>query len=131
MKLRQAGFDEVTPSLKVSDLKGAKGTVVTVTRAEIKPGQGRKKSLLKLSMKEWPDKCYYPTPTGVSEMMKQLGDDTDNFVGERVPLHVTTTTNPETQQEVEVLHVMPASQWEEALAEVDGVSGKTSRKRKQ
>lgn len=123
--LKNAGFRKVVPTLKPSDLKGADRTVVTIRSAEPienpNPRQGRdRKKLLEIKMKEWPDRVYYPNPSGISELIAAFGDETDTWRDQKVPLIVEPATNPETREEIEVLHVAPASKWKEILTEFEG-----------
>lgn len=110
--LKQQGFRPVMPTLKASDLQGASNTVVTIVSAEPVPGQGRRKQLLLMKFKEWPDKVYFPNPTGISELMKGLGDETNSWHGQQIALQVALVQNPETKEDVEALHVAPSDKWE-------------------
>jgi|SRR6267142_6381970 len=121
--LKAAGFDKLVPSLKASDLKGADFTIITVKGAAIVPnrnaGQGRnqRKNLLEIRSTEWPDKVYRPNNSGITELITQLGDETDGWTAKKIPLIVEPTNNPQTGEEVEALHVAPAARWKEILAD--------------
>lgn len=119
--LKNAGFKKVVPSLKASDLKGAEATVITVKSAEVvpnqNPGRGQRKNLLEIRSTEWPDRVFRPNQSGVSELISQLGEETDNWHGKKIPLVVEIATNPQTQEVGEVLHVAPSAQWKEVLAD--------------
>lgn len=128
--LQKAGFSTVVPTLKASDLQGSKRTVVTIESAVPVPGQGRRKLLLKMRFTEWPDRVYFPNPTGISELMTGLGSETDKWRGVQIPLHVVPTTNPETKEEVEALHVAPYAQWDELLGDAASATKKTTRRRR-
>jgi hypothetical protein len=126
--LKNAGFDKIVPSLKASDLKGAEGTIITVRVANVvsnrNQGRNQRKNLLEIKTVEWPDKVYRPNNSGIGELMSQLGDDSDNWIGKKIPLIVEPANNPQTGDEVEALHVAPAAQWKELLADVEAPPAK-------
>lgn len=120
--LRNAGFDKVIPSLKASDLKGADFTVITVKAANVVPNKNQgqrnqRKNLLEIQSNEWPDKRLRPNNSGISELISQLGDDTDSWPGKKIPLIVEPANNPQTGEEVEALHVATGAKWKEILAD--------------
>lgn len=136
--LEREGFREILPTLKVSDLRGAKLQIVTIARApEIVPGfaQGKSKraereKLLLMRFKEWPEKVWYPNNTSITRLMKALGKETEAMTGKRIPLKVEETQNPETGRDTEALFIASETEWTEIFNEFDEESNveKTSRR---
>lgn len=122
--LEREGFREILPTLKVSDLKGAKETVLTLAKAPeivqgFTKGKNQREKLLLMRFREFPEKVWYPNQTSIARLMKVLGKETENMVGERVPIVVEETQNPETRAEVEALFIARESQWKQLLMEFD------------
>lgn len=121
--LKNAGFDKITPSLKASDLRGADSTVITVKRANVvpnrNPGRNQRKNLLEIQSVEWPEKVLRPNNSGISELMSQLGEETEHWLGKKIPLIVELAMNPQTNEEGEALHVATGAKWKEVLEDAD------------
>jgi len=74
------------PQLKPKDCGGADLVVVTITAVEMKGSQFRKGEQPVLTVKEFPEHEYRCGKRSVDALTAKLGDETDDWVGERVPL---------------------------------------------
>lgn len=131
--LEREGFREALPTLKATDLRGARFTVVTIASAKIVPGDKRKGSrekLLLLKFQEWPDRNYFPNSSGIGRLMKGVGAETETMPGKRIALVVTPTVNPDTKEEVDALHIAPTEEWDTLMEEYDGADGNDGKKKK-
>lgn len=74
------------PQLKPKDCGNADLVVVTITAVEMKSSQFRKNEQPVLAFKEFPEHEYRVGKRGVDALCTRHGDDTDEWVGERIPL---------------------------------------------
>lgn len=91
-------------------------------------GKNQREKLLLMRFREFPEKVWYPNQTSIARLMKVLGKETENMVGERVPIVVEETQNPETRAEVEALFIARESQWKQLLMEFDAEEISTPKK---
>jgi hypothetical protein len=112
------GQGERKPPLTPPVLGNADAAVLTIAnvRADITTGDGRKTALLEFS--EQPDYVFWLNKTGIESLVARLGDNTDDWVGERVPLVRVRVNNPATGKMVVKYQVADAEDWDDLLAEV-------------
>lgn len=99
------------PKLKPKDTGGAQVVVVTCREPALREGEyGEQYSF---SMDEYPERMFYLNKHGVDNVCEALGDDTDQWEGEKVPLVLVVTNNPsEGGKQVEVYQVADPEKWE-------------------
>lgn len=95
-------------------------TVVTIAEVNTPKVGGVQKVVI--VYEEYPHHSYWLNATMTDYMVAVLGDDTDEWKGERVPLEKIMVENPTTGEPVERLYVMPPREWPDAFDAFDGVS---------
>lgn len=76
------------PKIVQDDIEDGDAVVVTVSDVEEEKVKGDKgdKILLTLTTEEFGDKVHRLNKTQIGYMIERLGDETDNWIGEKVPL---------------------------------------------
>lgn len=120
------GGGERKPALSAETLGGAAHAVLTVAdaRVNIQVEHGLA-SLLEFS--EFPEYSFWLNVTSINRLCEKLGDDSEDWIDERIPLELTTTNNPRTGRSVKRYWVADAETWDEILAEYDGRRKKATR----
>lgn len=109
---RTAGRPQLTPE-RVGGAEVFIGTVKAVTK---QPSQLKKSDQYVIEFEEVDDAIYRLNVTGLNTVCEQLGDDTDKWVGDRVPLVKTRETlRNEPGRFFIVYQVAPAGDWSELL----------------
>lgn len=118
---------ERKPALTVEHINGD-ATVLTV--ADVRLPIVNKVQKVVITFKEFPGHSFWLNATMTDYAVAKLGDDTDKWLGERVPMHKIDVENPSSGEMVNKLYIMPPSEWAEAFAEFDGVSSKPAARKR-
>ena len=73
-----------------------------------------------VNFEEFPDHAYWPNNTGVLSLVEMLGDEETQWKGERVPLILANTTNPQTGRPTKSVWVAAPEDWDDILGEFGG-----------
>ena len=98
--------------LKPGDFGDAETLVGTIATAKFRKGQYGLR--LHLTFEEYPDTELRKGPQSVSRLVEKLGDETDDWVGEKIPL-VRTRESVGGKDSV-VYQVAPPDEWDKLLA---------------
>lgn len=71
---------------------------------------------LVIRFEEFPDLGLWPNKTGLRYLCTKLGDDVDDWIGEKVPLQKVTSPNPRTHEPADNLWVCKPDEWEKHIA---------------
>lgn len=112
------GGGERKPALGTEQLGGASHAVLTVADARVNIRIGDRMQSL-LEFEEFPEFAYWLNKTGVDNLCEALGDESDEWIGQRVPLELVTTNNPQTGRTVKKYWVPSPDAWEEIFDEYD------------
>lgn len=113
------------PALKPDHVAGD-ATVVTIRRADApKVGGGTR---VVLEFDEYPDHAFWLNQTKLDYVMSKLGNDTDKWIGQRVPLEKIMVNNPQSGEDTECLYVAPPQEWDSMFSEFDGVKKPAAKK---
>lgn len=125
-KINRDKYDyEQRPSLKPTDLGGAQHAVLTIDEVEETniPGpenNGAGRDAIRIVFAEFPDHNWWPNPSSLRTILNRLGDDTDKWMQERVPLHTVTSQNPRQRgTTVQNLWVVPMEEWDAQIEAYD------------
>jgi hypothetical protein len=118
MKVRRQDFGKSRPVLKAVDLGDADSTVVTI--ATVEEVEKDKQNLLAMTFDEWPEHSYFPNVTSIGNLTDYLGEESDDWIGEKIVLEVVKTNNPQTKKAADGLWVAAASEQKELLAQAKG-----------
>lgn len=124
-KITRAEFSKSRPVLKPADLGGATHVIVTIDEAERITLDEQPKIVLRFV--EFPEHNYFPNVTSIGHLIEGVSDDTDDWSGERVPLEVVKTTNPNDGKMVKALWVVAPEEWKQHIR---AVASKTRSKTK-
>lgn len=115
------------PALLPEHINGS-ATVLTIKEVATPRVGGVQKVVM--VFEEFPHHSYWLNATMTDYMIAVKGDDTDAWVGERVPLEKLNVDNPTTGEPVERLYVMPPREWPDAFAAFDGGTKKKAAAKK-
>lgn len=107
---------ERKPALTVEHINGD-ATVLTVADVRTPLVAGVQKAVITFA--EFPGYSYWLNATMTDYMCSRLGDETDKWIDQRIPLHKIDVENPSTGAFVNRLYVMPPSQWDATIAAFD------------
>lgn len=107
---------ERKPALTVEHINGD-ATVLTVADVRLPKVNGTQKAVITFA--EFPGYSFWLNATMTDYMCTKLGDETDKWVDNRVPLHKIDVENPSNGEMVSRLYVMPPSQWDATIAAFD------------
>lgn len=100
------------PQLKPKDCGNADLVVVTFSAVTMKTSQFRKGEQPVADLKEFPDFEYRIGKRGVEELCTKFADDTDDWIGERIPLVKRFEQMAKNQGgDGYVYQVAPADEW--------------------
>src|SRR5213593_3335616 len=100
------------PQLKPKDAGNADLVVVTFTAVDMKSSQFKKGDQPVASLKEFPEHEYRIGKRGVEALCTKFGDDTDDWVNERIPLVKRFEQMSKNQGgDGYVYQVAPADEW--------------------
>lgn len=122
------GKGERKPPLTPEVLGDADVAVLTISavRAGIVTADGRKTAVVEFEEK--PDYVYWLNKTNLANLVERFGDDTDDWVGERIPLVRVRVNNPSTGRLTTKYHVADPEDWDEILAEAKRRRGRPPKK---
>lgn len=130
MKVKPNEFNRNRPTLNVEDLEDEAAVLVCSAVEEVElpdsdaPG-GVRKSLL-MRFEESGDKALWLNKTQIEYLIERLGDDTDDWIGQYVPIEKHETTfRGKTHNKV---WVSPPESWDEML-EAAGVTPRKAKAR--
>lgn len=111
-KINQQDFSKRRPKLTVDDLVGGDGMALVMAGVEeinVDDEAGKRKSLV-LTFEESGEKVYYPNATSLGYILAAYGDESDDWVGQALPLlrHTGTFRG----ERYENLQVPPLDQWD-------------------
>jgi hypothetical protein len=119
--LNRDSYSQKRPGLKAEDIKARRAnlTVQTVEQVELDDDntEDGKRNALAVTFEEFPDKPYWPNGTSIGFLIDELGEDEEEWAGERIPLEKKKTTNPRTKQLQDSLWVAAPEDWAEFLRE--------------
>lgn len=109
------GSGEQRPKLTPEVLGNKDLAVLTVesVHLDIKTGDGRTSGFL--VFKERPEHAYWLNMGGITMLVTRLGDESDDWIGEKVPLVKTRVQNPQTGGKVVKYHVADEEDWDDAI----------------
>lgn len=121
---KQMGGGASRPSLTPEDFNGKSHAVLTISAVEpevkipdpSKPGGFRVVAVL--SFEEYhgeDDRALYLNKRQAEYLVERLGDETDDWIGERVPLEVVKVNNPNTGKPVQKVYVAEPAEWDGIL----------------
>ena len=103
------------PALGAGDIDG---DTVVLTIAKVDEYQGGfKKRQVGVTFAEIADKVLYLNRTMLTVLANKLGNETNAWRGQRVPLEVVSVQTPETREYVNRLYPVNEVQWDSVLAE--------------
>lgn len=93
MKVQSAKYGNAKPKIEQDDIEGGDAGVFTIAAVEeqkVTGDDGERLSLV-LITEELGDKLHWLNVTQINYLVARLGDDTEAWIGEKVPLVKTTT----------------------------------------
>ena len=125
-KVNAQDYSKQRPKLTPEMVKGA-ATVLhiqTVEHLELdQDGETRPKIIL--IFEEFPEHAYWLNVTGIKNLIARLGDESDEWEGEAVPMEKVKTTNPQTKKPQDALWIVDPAQWEDYLSQYRKVTKAT------
>ena len=105
------------PNLNPDMLRDADSAVLTIDDAQtgITTSDGRTAAVLEF--REFPGYAFWLTAGGVKALVKQLGDDDEEWVGAKIPIVRVRVNNPSTGRKVIKYHVADPDDWNDIAAE--------------
>lgn len=130
------GGGEQRPKLVPAVLDNSDGAVLTIKEARtgVPTGDGRKAALL--TFKEVPlddeerEHVLWLNKTDLTILVDKLGDDDEEWVGQRVPVVKVRASNPQTGGYVMKYHIAPADDWDELMTKGRGRGAATAKRRR-
>jgi hypothetical protein len=118
-KVTPGRFGGSLPRLTPEDLEGDAAilTIAAYEEVEVPDNEdpsGRRFSAT-LSFEETGDKVLWLNKSMVEALVSRLGDESDDWIGQQVPVEKTTVIYK--GQEYHKVRVMPAAEWDEAFRE--------------
>jgi len=114
MRVKQERYGSSRPKLERDDLDGDVGvlTIAGFDESKFKDEEGEKVTPF-LWFEEMGEKVHFLNKTQVGYVIERLGEESDDWVGERIPIEkITTTYNG---KRFEKLWVSPPEKWDEYL----------------
>ncbi len=108
------------PALKPESIGYPKKNAAVLTIADVDPeveipdGESTRK-VLTIVFREFPDLTYYTNKTSREACIEKFGLNEKNWIGERVPLIVVQTNNPQTKKPQAALWVADPKEWDTHL----------------
>lgn len=122
--INRGRVDDNKPSLKAAEVNGD-AVVVTVRKAETPKTKYGQKVVCEFD--EYPGYAFWLNMTMVDYSIARLGNDTDKWVGQRIPLEKIPVQNPQTKEDVICLYVMPPQEWDDAFTAYDAAKAKADK----
>lgn len=123
------------PALKPDSIGYPKVNAAVLTIADVDPeveipdGEGTRK-VLTVIFKEFPDLTYYTNKTSRETLIEKFGLNEKNWLGEKVPLVVVQTNNPQTKKPQPSLWVADLKEWDQHLNARGGSRGGRAKARR-
>lgn len=116
-KLNLKDYNTKTPTIAPEDLEEDVAILtidkVNEVNVEDEDAVGGTRKALVMSFNEIEDRSMWPNRTAIATLIAKLGDDTDEWMGQQVPVEkVRVTYKGRTYDKVQVV---PAGQWDEYL----------------
>lgn len=118
---KQAGKAQLNPERA----GGAETLIVTVTAVEFRDSQFKKEPQPVLSFAEYPDNELRLGKRSTARVCERLGDETDDWVEERIPL--VKAREEIGRQSYVVYQVAPVEEWDVLLKDGKGKKGKAAK----
>lgn len=122
MRIQQEKYGNSKPKIEQDDLEGGDAAVFTVAAIEeqkVKDDDGERLSLI-LITEELGDKVLWLNVTQIRYLVERLGEESDRWIGQKVPL-VKTTTHYAGKAFKKVWVAAP-EEWDAILEEAGAVS---------
>jgi hypothetical protein len=116
------------PALTPEDFDGDT-VILTVHKVEVYKGFGGGRQV-GIHTAEFPDKALYLNRTMLTTLTNKLGSETNAWIGARVPFEVVAVRNPQTNQDVNRIYPVNATQWDSVLAEASAAAAPASRRKR-
>lgn len=94
MKIKKERYGNAKPKIEQDDIEGGDYAVLTIASVEeqkVTADDGERTSLV-LTTEELGDKVHWLNQTQIGYLIEKLGDDSEDWVGQRVPFVKTTST---------------------------------------
>ena len=126
MKVNIKDFGNKRPKLEQEHLEDDVA-ILTITEAEVltvDAGGDEERQSIVLAFKETGDYVLWPNATEIRTLIEKLGDDTDEWTGQRVP--VEKVTRSYRGKKFDKVGVVDAAEWDQYLGKkkVSAVKGK-------
>jgi len=133
MKVREERYQPSgRPKIEQKDIEGGDAVVVTIAEVEEEKVKGDKgdKLLLVLVVEEFPDKVHRLNKTQLAYMVEKLGDETNEWIGQKIPLVKTTQEfgSGSRVKDFDVVWVAAPDEWDTIL-KAGGSKAPATRKR--
>lgn len=113
MKVPEQAKSQGRPQLKPDRTGGADLVVATIASVEFRDSQFRKEPQPVLTFKEFPDAELRVGKRGTARLCERLGDETDDWIGERIPL---IKSREEVGNKTFIVYqVAPTEEWDDLL----------------
>lgn len=109
------------PAVKPETIGYPKNTAAVLTIADVDPeveipeDNGGSRKVLTLVFREFPEHTFYTNKTSREALIKQFGTNEKTWLGQRVPLIVVNTNNPQTKKPQASLWVADPEDWDTHL----------------
>lgn len=121
MAIDRNEFRSSRPGLKPEQIMARRAnltveSVEQVTLDDDTRTDGKRKAIA-ITFQEFPDTPYWPNGTSIGHLCDQLGEEEEEWVGERIPLFKNKVNNPRTKTMQDALWVAAPEDWDEFLRE--------------